>query len=145
MLTVTIQQFIFSNKRSTRFLRHFVFWIVYVIFFYLQGVTPEVITVLYHSNAFYFAWVSVCCFVPACIAAVYIFIYVLLPLLLQRKKYIQFAGAVFLLYSLFVTIDYFVEILFLKATCHCDVSKMDFPDIFGNGSYNAFLATAIGC
>ena len=86
-----LSEIIFSNKALCRITRHLVFWLVYTIFFYLQSLVPEVITVLYHSNAFYVAWVSVYCFLPACIFSVYVFLYFLLPAYLQKKKFIQFS------------------------------------------------------
>ena len=142
---MTKQEFIFSDNTSHRFIRHLVFWLIYGVFFYLQSVTPEVITVLYHSNAFYFAWVSVYCYLPACICSVYIFLYFLLPHYLQKKKYWQFIVAVFTLYAIFSFINYYMALLFFKNTCNCDVTKLNRREVFGYGNNNAFLAIVVGC
>lgn len=136
---------IFSNKALSRITRHLVFWLVYTTFFYLQSLTPEVVTVLYHSNAFYVAWVSVYCYLPACIFSVYVFLYFLLPAYLQKKKFMQFFIAAFLLYALFNLVNYFMAVLFFKKTCNCDIATLKPITVFGYGNNNAFLAIAIGC
>jgi len=140
-----LSEIIFSNKALCRITRHLVFWLVYTIFFYLQSLVPEVITVLYHSNAFYVAWVSVYCYLPACIFSVYVFLYFLLPAYLQKKKFIQFFIAAFLLYALLNLVNYFMGVLCFKKTCNCDIATLKPITVFGYGNNNAFLAIAIGC
>ena len=139
------REIIFSNQALYRLARHLMFWLVYTTFFYLQSITPEVITVLYHSNAFYFAWVSVCCYLPSCILSVYIFLYFILPLYLQKKKFIQALIVIMLFYVLFNLVDYYMAILFFETTCNCDVATLKPITVFGYGNNNAFLAIAIGC
>lgn len=139
-----INELILSDNKNVRIKRHIIFWMGYITFFYLQSVTPEVITETYNSNAFYFGWISVCCFLPACICSVYIFLYFLFPRYLQKKKYLHFFIAVVFLYAMFNGINYYMAILFFRNTCDCNINLISPYRIFGIGNNNAFLAIAIG-
>ncbi len=80
---MNIQQFIFSEKRSHKIARHFTFWVVISILFFIQSIIP--VLQIYET-----AFISLCCFIPVCLLVSYVSIYFLLPYTIQRKQYIRF-------------------------------------------------------
>lgn len=136
-------EFIYSNKSVHRLSRHLSFLVIYSIYFYLQSISPDCIKELRQSNVFSFALTSVYCFLPVCIASVYIFLYILLPLV-QREKYARFCLGVIALYIGATTVNYFFSVLFLKISCNCDTGKIVFLRKFALGYTNAQNAIIAG-
>ncbi|MEP6747849.1 MAG: histidine kinase [Bacteroidota bacterium] len=92
---MTIQQFIFSNERKCRLARHLAFWGVYcLIAFYsefnLDSLADLKIWKTYRWNLRIFVM-----FLPMSVFMVYVFIYVLIPRFILKKKYFTFIIAAF--------------------------------------------------
>jgi LytS/YehU family sensor histidine kinase len=71
--------------------------------------------------------------------------YFIFPYSLQKKKYLPFFILMLTSYAFFNLIDFYMAELFFKATCNCDVKKLNPLFVFTYGNNNAFLAVAIGC
>jgi LytS/YehU family sensor histidine kinase len=84
---------------------------------------------------FFVALISVCCYFPACLVAVYATFHLLLPLL-QNRKYARFIFGLTLLSLTLITLNYFASILFYRFTCDCSISSLKFFQILGLGFIN---------
>ena len=143
---MTFAGFILSPDQRHRRLRHVTFWIVYAIYFYLQGISPDCIKGLNPAEVYQFAFTSVYCFLPACMLCVYASLYVLHPLFLRTKRYLLFGFSFLILFLLRTAVNYFTATLFYKVSCHCDLSSVPFMRIFSLGflnSQNAIIAGGI--
>jgi sensor histidine kinase YesM len=105
------QEFIFSNDQLPRVSRHLVFLSVLSIIFFLQSIVPG--RHIYHT-----ALISLLCFFPVCILSVYTCLYILLPVLVRRKNYLQFLARFLGMAILFLCINYFAAGLFLEMAIH---------------------------
>jgi len=90
---MTTQQFIFSNDRKHRLIRHLSFWGAYcMLAFYAEFQNPGLhelkLWKTYKSPLLFLGL-----FLPMSIFMVYIFIYVLIPKFIQTKRYFRFTFA----------------------------------------------------
>lgn len=141
---MTTYQFIFSDEKTTRFLRHLGFWIVYGILFCLHSISPKELSLLHHPNILFSAFTSLYIFLPASLISVYVFLYFPAPHYFLRKKYFQFIISVILLYIFFTIINRYLAIIYFKKTCNCDVNDLKPLYIFSYGNNNALLSIATG-
>ncbi|MDQ6755656.1 MAG: histidine kinase [Bacteroidota bacterium] len=99
--------FIFSNKRHYRLLRHISFWLCYMIFagsVQLTGIFPKEITL---SNILLMQSIKAANRLLPQVAFCYFIAYFLVPRFIPKKKYKQFAFAVLLSFLLLIAITYF--------------------------------------
>lgn len=118
--------------------RHLVFWGVLVIGFFIQSLMPG------EDDAVFSAWMSVVCFFPSCVLAVYVLAYYFLPRFLEHKRYVILLAGFMALFVFCLILNFYTSILFYMLTCNCDVSAM--ADILkaGLGFINTTHALTIG-
>jgi hypothetical protein len=122
------------------------FWLLYAIYFYLQGISPDCVKGLDPSDVYYYAFTSAVCFLPGCVASVYVFLYILDPHFLKKKNYWGFFAGTGVLLALVVGMNYFFSLLFFRLSCHCDVAGIPATRIFAEGflnSQNAMIAGGV--
>jgi hypothetical protein len=118
--------------------RHLVFWGVLVIGFFIQSLMPG------EDRAVFSAWMSVVCFFPSCVLAVYVLAYYFLPRFLEYRRYVVLLAGFITLFAVCLILNFYTSILFYTLTCNCDVSAMpDIPKI-GLGFVNTTHALTIG-
>ncbi|HEY1216474.1 MAG TPA: histidine kinase [Bryobacteraceae bacterium] len=119
---------------------------LYGVYFYLQGISPDCVKGLDRSEVMYYAFTSAVCFLPGCAACVYACLYILAPRLLIKKNYWGFAAGVMLLFGLTAGMNYFFSLLFFRMSCHCDVRSIPAMRVFAIGflnSQNAMIAGGV--
>ena len=108
-------EFIFSNQRRIRLLRHAAFWLTWWFYFWLSSYflyTPVVLTAKERSFPFW-NWnlndlIRSFFMLSTHIAACYILLYFLWPKFLGRKKYFSFASGVLMLFAFLFAGSYFI-------------------------------------
>ena len=130
-------EFIFGKTPDRLLRRHLLFWTIFSVGFYLQSIVPA-------PNLFLSAFISLCCFLPACILTVYANISILLPYFLQQKKYGLFVLGFLLLNLICFTCNYFFSLLYYKLTCNCPASSILPAKILGLSFVNTSHAMTIG-
>ena len=133
---MTLYNFIFSEKKQYRLVRHLSFWIVYCTYFYLQSLAPRKYDEFFIIDTYYFAFLNLCCFAPVFIFAVYFFIYFLLPKTLQKKKYALFVFGFLMVYSVGTLINYFMAGIFLNSVHYSVPVESNFQHRLEFGNYN---------
>lgn len=129
---MTLYELTFSVKLSRRLARHSLFWLVYFITFFYSGMDVESIGDFRHAPVYEVALVRIACFLPASIFAVYLSLYLLVPHLVLKKKYMASLAMLIAIALLVYYIDVFNSKYFLYvlspdlkpgATGHRDLSK----------------------
>ncbi|RYE36524.1 MAG: histidine kinase, partial [Sphingobacteriales bacterium] len=115
---VKLQQFIFSDDRRQRVLRHLLFWGTYMLYFFLACLKPMSYDDLFQHGIYTTALAMFCCFMPVSLFVVYSFTGILLPLL-KGKDYVGFSLVLFSIYSLAIVINYFAALIMLN---HLDMT-----------------------
>ncbi|PWT70989.1 MAG: hypothetical protein C5B59_19080 [Bacteroidetes bacterium] len=111
---MSFNRFVFSNVFPERLARHFAFWLLYSLIFYIQSISLEYnVQELFHWSTYFNALLSFLCFVPVCFFAVYFSIYVLMPSFLPQKRYDFFALAFIGLFAFVYVLDYLSTQIFL--------------------------------
>jgi len=140
---LSFHTFIFSPEKRHRRQRHLVFWGIYASYFYMQSISPNCIKELDSKDVFSYAFVSLYCFLPACVISVYVSLTVFYSYIHRKKKYAIALLGYFALYAILAFINYFFSLLFFQQSCHCDVAHIPFMRKFGLGyinSQNAIIA-----
>jgi len=135
--------FIFSQEKKHRRMRHLAFWGAYISYFYLQGISPDCTKDLSSKDVFYYAFVSMYCFVPACVISVYVSLTVFYPFIHRKKRYVTAIFGYIALFCILVFLNYFTSLLFFQLSCHCNVAHMPFMRKFAESymnSQNAIIA-----
>jgi hypothetical protein len=125
-------------------MRHLAFWTTYSSYFYMQSISPDCIKELDPRDVFRFAFVSLYCFLPACIISVYVSLHIFYPSIHRRKQYVVTFLGYFSLFGIFLFINFFFSTLFLQLSCHCDVTKIPFMRKFALGFINSQNAIIVG-
>lgn len=87
---MTSYDFIFSDKPSTRVLRHVSFWIVFSIHFFIQSLLVPGVQEALTPRTPLQSFTNISYFIPIYVFSVYIFIEFLIPRLLFRNRYTIF-------------------------------------------------------
>jgi hypothetical protein len=124
--------------------RHLAFWAVYCVYYYSQSISPDCVKGLNPDEVFRYAFVSLYCYLPACIFSFYVSLYILLPAFLRNKRYFALALGFVWLFMACSTVDYFASIAFLKISCHCNTDGIIFMRKFSLGFTNAQNAIMAG-
>jgi len=111
---VTIDEFIFSNKRADRLKRHLAFWGVYCLISFFANIEAHTKNDFFQFTIYKYSLINVACFFPSSIFFVYIFIYVLIPKFIKSKKYATFIAAAFAAAIFFFIADYFLSRLYFN-------------------------------
>lgn len=130
--SMTIQNFIFSNKMSDRLARHLCFWFGYAWLFHFQNDNR---TLLYLGS-----------FLPACVLAVYLALIWLMPLL-KQKRYIVFSMGGLVLFAVTLWLNYFTSSQFFYWSYQLyGFFEKVVPDnmIFGLALHNQTIAMSLG-
>jgi hypothetical protein len=149
---VSRYDFIFSNNTSHKLTRHLVFWILFSVYFWVQSIRPEEYSEFFEASPYKSAFISFCCFIPVCLLTVYLFIYILLPVFLQKKNYLSFSFAFFSWFSVAIFINYFFAGLFLNNIPRLFLNNIhdktyaepNFINKFNFGYLNTIWAITIG-
>ena len=136
--------FIFSNKIYHRVARHMVFWILYSIYFWVQSINPMDYNEFFEASPYKYAFINFCCFIPVCLLSVYLFIYILLPVFLRKKKYLSFSLAFFSWFSFAIFINYFFAGLFLNSIHYKNYIEPNFIHKLNFSYTNTIWAITIG-
>jgi len=115
-ITVTAYDFIFSEKRKHRLVRHLTFWSGFCLLKFCSAVYPDSPAGLLTLNLYKVPLLSLICFIPLYIFSVYSFIYILLPRYLQRRRYGAFIVSALILAVCNFIFGIFLSLLFLKIT-----------------------------
>lgn len=140
---MTKHEFIFSNKTSHKVTRHLVFWLIYCTFFYIQSIYPPKFDDFFIWDTYFFAFLSLCCFAPVCIFAVYLSIYYLLPKTLQKKKIGLFVSGFILTDIIGILINYFTAGIFLNNVHYSVPVEPNFQNRIQFGNLNTMWAMVI--
>ena len=141
---VTRYDFIFSNNTSPKITRHLVFWILYSIYFWMQSINPMDYNEFFEASPYKYAFINFCCFIPVCLLTVYLFIYILLPAFLRKKKYLSFSFAFFSWFSFAIFINYFFAGLFLNNIHYKNYIEPNFINRINFSYTNTTWAITIG-
>jgi hypothetical protein len=141
---LSLYTFIFSPEKKHRRQRHLAFWSVYASYFYMQSISPNCIKELVPKDVFSYAFVSLYCFLPACIISVYISLTVFYSYIHRKKQYAFALLGYFVLYAILIFINYFFSLLFFQQSCHCDVAQVPFMRKFALGYINGQNAIIAG-
>jgi hypothetical protein len=101
--------------------RHLLFWGVLIVGFFIQSLMPD------EHNAVFAAWISVVCFFPSCVLAVYVLAYYFLPRFLEHRRYGVLLAGFIILFVFFLIVNFYTSVLFYTLTCNCEVTVT--PDI----------------
>ncbi|HTF29922.1 MAG TPA: hypothetical protein VK625_13815, partial [Flavitalea sp.] len=140
---MTIHAFIFSKRLVHRTYRHAVFWIAYCTFFFIQSFVPSDYSGFFSSRTYLIALKSILHFVPACIISVYISIYYILPVLIEKKKIAQSVLAISLLFAFDTYVNYFFSAHFHQIAAPNIEPKVSFNILLGLAYLNAIWAFII--
>lgn len=141
---LSLYTFIFSPGKKHRRQRHLAFWSVYASYFYMQSISPNCIRELDAKDVFSYAFVSLYCFLPACIISVYVSLTVFYSHIHRKKKYVFALLGYFVLYAILIFINYFFSLLFFQQSCHCNVAQVPFMRKFALGYINGQNAIIAG-
>lgn len=141
---VSRYDFIFSNNTSHKLTRHLVFWILYSIYFWVQSINPMDYNEFFEASPYKYAFINFCCFIPVCLLSVYLFIYILLPAFLRKKKYLSFSLAFFSWFSFAIFINYFFAGLFLNNIHYKNYIEPNFINRINFSYTNTVWAITIG-
>jgi sensor histidine kinase YesM len=133
---LTVNEFIFSDKKPHKLIRHLTFWGVFGIQYYLQSLVPI-------SHLFYSALISLFCYFPACILSVYLTLHFLRPVIQERKYFIFIFGLALLTISL-LSLNYFASMLLFWLTCDCSISSITFIQFLQLANINTAHAMTTG-
>ena len=139
----TLRSLLLSRGRP-RLWRHGLFWMLYSLYFYLQGISPDCVKGLDRSEVFYYAFTSAVCFLPGCAGCVYVFLYLLEPRFLKEKNYWGFFGGALGLFGGVVGVNYGFSLLFFRLSCHCAVLDIPAVRVFALGFLNSQNAMVAG-
>jgi len=142
--SLSLHTLIFSPAKKHRRQRHLAFWAVYASYFYMQSISPNCIKELDPKDVFSYAFVSLYCFVPACIISVYVSLTVFYSYIHRKKQYAIALLGYFALFALLIFINYFLSLLFFQQACHCDVAHIPFMRKFSLGYINGQNAIIAG-
>lgn len=78
--------FIFSKRLSHRLSRHFIFWVVFLVYFYYVNLIPSKPEDLWNGKTYFDAF-KLMVYFPVSVISVYVAIYFLLPQYILREKY----------------------------------------------------------
>jgi LytS/YehU family sensor histidine kinase len=106
---VTGYEFIFSNERRYRLTRHLSFWIFFCISRIFLNLNPGKPDDVFTLSSYNYALAYTIGYTPVSMFSIYIFIYVLVPRYLQKKKYLSFIIA-----SLFTGAINFIACFFIS-------------------------------
>lgn len=120
-----------------KFWRHIIFWLVYCCYFYIQSISPWSLREFVNPETYRNALISMYCFVPTAIICAYPAMYVILPLYIERKKYLSAVFALTLLFLVAIGLNYFGARLYYRES-HIRVNYPN-PE-FALGYLNAIWA-----
>jgi len=123
---MTFYEFIFSNKKLHRLSRHLVFWVVYAIYFWAQSINPMNYNEFFVLLPYKYAFINFYCFIPLCILSVYLFIYILLPAFLKKRRYALFSLTFFSWFAFAILLNYFFAGIFLNSIHYSNYIEPDF-------------------
>lgn len=133
---MSVHEFIFSKQKSHRLKRHLVFWGLYILLFYAQGLVEV-------QNQFFVSLVSVISYIPAVVMSVYVFSQILCPWL-QQKKYLRvLSGFSVLLMSIWI-VNSLGSVVFFHFTCDCPISTVNLGALVALTSINSTHAVIAG-
>ncbi|HEY4206545.1 MAG TPA: hypothetical protein VGM31_07030, partial [Puia sp.] len=139
-----LHAFIFSPDKKHRRIRHLAFWALYASYFYMQSISPNCIKELNPKDVYSYAFVSLYCYLPACIISVYVSLTIFYSFIHRKKQYAFTFLGYLALFALLVLINYSFSILFFQGACHCDVHKIPFMRKFALAYLNSENAVVIG-
>jgi len=113
---MTKYEFIFSKKPRNRIARHFCFWLIYCIYFFIQSLPPQKFQEFFIRRTYFIALMNLSFFGPVLISLVYFFIYYLLPKTIRKRKYGLFFIWFIASYIAGSFINYFLAEKFLITT-----------------------------
>jgi hypothetical protein len=133
---VTRNDLIFSHKPLSRFSRHLLLLSIFGGGFYLQSIGEG-------PDKFYAAFISLVCFFPVCMLVCYASMYLLVPRLLHKKRYIAFVASFVLLLLGALVVNFFLSYVYYAFTCQCVESEIPLYKVFGLGFINMTHAVVI--
>ena len=86
--------------------RHILFWAIYCSYFYIQSISPQSLPEFSNPSTYRNAFISLCCFIPACVLSVYVSVYFILPRFIETKRYGTAILAFVLLFTVGTLINY---------------------------------------
>ena len=98
----------------------------------------------FEASTYKYAFISFCCFISVCILTVYLFIYILLPLFLQKKNYLSFSFTFFSWFLVALIVNYFFAGLFLNNIHYKNYIEPNFNNTINFSYQNTTLAITIG-
>ncbi len=132
---MTSYEFIFSNKPAYRLYRHISFWLTFILHFFIQNLIIGSANEALHPRSPLESLISISYFLPIYLIAVYIFIEIVIPAFLFKRRYVIFfiSAAGLLLFNF--TACYYSGVLYEHVEW-----KMPYGEItFGTNKYHAIV------
>lgn len=120
---VRTYDFIFSKKRPWRILRHFIFWVVFLIYFYYVNLIPSKPEDLVNSKT-YLAAFQLMIYFPVSVISVYVAIYFLLPRYILTEKYLKLFLIVAVLTMIYFLLALLITMLLARLTTNIPFQKL---------------------
>ena len=120
---VRTYDFIFSKKRPWRILRHFIFWVVFLIYFYYVNLIPSKPEDLVNSKT-YLAAFQLMIYFPVSVISVYVAIYFLLPRYILIEKYLKLFLIVAVLTMIYFLLALLITMLLARLTTNIPFQKL---------------------
>lgn len=113
---MTANEFIFSNEWKPRLARHLSFWLIYYLQTVLVTARMTGFADFFRYQSYAYPVVFAAAILPVCFFSVYISLYILFPLL-KQKKYILFSTGLIVSAVLNCIIELFIYLLTRPYTC----------------------------
>ena len=124
---VKIYDLIFSKQVSHRLCRHFIFWLVFLIYFFYVNLIPARPEDLWHGKTYWNAF-ELLIYFPVSVISVYTSIYFLLPRYITREKYFQLLVVITGLTVIYFSLAWLLTMLL--ATLTTDIPFQQLPVSF---------------
>ena len=115
---MSLNDFIFSNKTTNRICRHLSFWLAYFLIFFYSGIEIDNLQSFRNWEVYQHSLIRICCFAPASLLGVYIFIYFVVPHFILKQKYISFTITVVITAVLIYCIDFLLSEVWFYSEDH---------------------------
>lgn len=123
---MTRQEFIFSNKPPHRFARHIVFWAALALHFIIQNLLIGGPGEGQTHRSFFESFLHLLYFLPLYVTSTYLFLLVILPHTLFKRRYLLFTLITFVLLSAVIAGCYFAGELYIHIAWDVPYNKISF-------------------
>lgn len=136
---MTAYEFIFSNDRKCRLARHLTFWGVFCISRFYLNLYPGKPSDLLNWDIYVYPLVLMLGFTPLHAFSIYVFVYLLLPRYLQKRKYAAFMAAACIVSIFNFMAAFFITVVLFKILGILPAGKENLFGYLRSGFYQGIL------